>query len=67
MNQDRQFLPGELKEARARLGLTQGQLALALGVSRLSVVRWEAGLHRIPFTVTLAVKYLERKLIENQD
>jgi repressor LexA len=65
MNEDRQFLPSELKKARARLGLTQEQLAFELRVSRLSVVRWEAGLHRIPFTVTLAVKYLEKKLIGN--
>jgi DNA-binding XRE family transcriptional regulator len=59
MVQDRQFTPGELKQARARLGFTQEQLASELGVSRVSVVRWETGTYKIPFTIVLAVRYLE--------
>jgi DNA-binding XRE family transcriptional regulator len=59
--------PAELKEARARLGFSQEKLAFALGVNRLSVVRWEGGLHRIPLMVTLAIKQLERELCELRD
>lgn len=59
--------PAELKSARARLGFSQEKLAFALGVNRLSVVRWEGGLHRIPLMVTLAIKLLERELHELRD
>ena len=51
--------PAELKKARARLGFTQGQLATTLGVHRLSIIRWEAGVHRIPHMLALAIKQLE--------
>jgi DNA-binding XRE family transcriptional regulator len=44
------------------MGLTQGQLALLLDVHRLSVVRWEAGDHKIPMMLKLALKELERNL-----
>ena len=37
--------PAELKKARTHLGFTQEQLAIELGVHRLSVIRWEAGIH----------------------
>jgi DNA-binding XRE family transcriptional regulator len=67
MSKDQLFLPSELKQVRTCLGLTQEQLALELGVSRLSVVRWESGAYKIPFTVGLAVKYLEIKLMAKQD
>jgi repressor LexA len=53
--------PPELKEVRARLGLTQKQLATELGVHRLSVIRWEAGIHKIPPMLELAIKQLERE------
>jgi repressor LexA len=61
MTEDQKFAPAELKQARARLGFTQEQLASELGVSRLTVVRWETGLCRIPFMISLALKYLEFK------
>jgi DNA-binding XRE family transcriptional regulator len=53
--------PPELKEARARLGLTQEQLATGLDVHRLTVIRWEAGMHKIPHMLELAIKELERE------
>jgi DNA-binding XRE family transcriptional regulator len=53
--------PAELKEFRVRLGFTQVQLAIELGVHRLSVVLWEGGAHRIPPMLTLALKQLERE------
>lgn len=34
--------PDELRARRAALGMTQEQLAAALGVDRVSVARWEA-------------------------
>jgi DNA-binding transcriptional regulator YiaG len=54
--------PIELKQSRARLGLTQDQLATTLGVHRLSVSRWESGVHRIPNMLALAIRQLENDL-----
>jgi len=48
----------ELKGVRKRLGMTQAELAEALGMRRTSVVRMENGLQRIMPTTELAVKYL---------
>jgi DNA-binding XRE family transcriptional regulator len=59
--------PAELKMARARLGFSQEKLAFELGVNRLSVVRWEGGIHRIPLMVTLAIKQLELEICELRD
>jgi DNA-binding XRE family transcriptional regulator len=67
MNMDLSLLPSELKLCRARLGFTQQKLARELGVSRVSVVRWETGICKIPFTVKLALKYLEYKFASGQD
>jgi DNA-binding XRE family transcriptional regulator len=53
--------PAELKEARARLGFTHEQLAIELSVHRLSVIRWEAGTHRIPLMLKRAIKELARR------
>ena len=39
--------PDELKRVRARLGLTQTQLADRLGVTQNTVARWEMGDRRI--------------------
>lgn len=55
--------PDELKEFRTRLGFTQEQLAIELGVHRLSIIRWEAGVHKIPPMLTLAMKQLEREQV----
>ena len=50
----------ELKAARAWLELSQGQLADALDVHRITSV-WETGAKLIPRTVALAVECLERR------
>jgi len=47
-----------LKRARKRLGMTQQQLAEALGMQRTSVARMEMGIQPIMRTTELAVKYL---------
>jgi len=39
-------LPGRLREARRRLGLSQARLAALLGVDEGSVAAWERGEHR---------------------
>jgi DNA-binding transcriptional regulator YiaG len=39
--------PDELKRIRSRLGLTQTQLAVRLGVTQNTVARWEIGDRRI--------------------
>lgn len=54
--------PVVLKETRKRLGLTQEQLAIELSVSRVSIIRWEAGTRRIPQMVGLALKQIELEL-----
>ncbi len=42
-----------IRAARERLGITQEQLAIALGVSRITVNRWENG-SRLPSILVLA-------------
>lgn len=51
----------ELKAAREKLGLTQAGLAEAVGVQRVTVARWEAGLRKIPPMLTLAMKTLGKE------
>jgi DNA-binding XRE family transcriptional regulator len=51
--------PDDLKRARELLGLTQEQLAARLDLCRQSVCRWEAGIHKIPRMLELAIKHLE--------
>ena len=48
----------ELRERRRRLGLTQAQLAEALGVSARAIGKWEAGDAPITFSIDLATRYL---------
>jgi len=38
----------EVRRIRTRLSLTQAALACALGVSRVTVARWETGVYAIP-------------------
>jgi DNA-binding XRE family transcriptional regulator len=59
--------PDELKEFRARLGFTQEQLAIELGVHRLSVIRWETGARKIPPMLTLALKQVELEHYQMRD
>ena len=53
----------ELRQQRGRLGMTQAQLAEALGVSRGTVVRWEGGTMAIdkPQMLALALAELRRR------
>jgi DNA-binding transcriptional regulator YiaG len=53
--------PADLRQARNRLGLTQGELAARLGVARVSVTRWETGERRLPSMLILALKELDRE------
>jgi transcriptional regulator with XRE-family HTH domain len=48
----------ELKRARKRLGMTQGELAGALGMQNNSISRMEIGAQSIMRTTELSVKYL---------
>jgi len=49
--------PEALRSARKTLGLTQAQLAEALGLTRISITRYEAG-RAIPLYIELAVERL---------
>jgi DNA-binding transcriptional regulator YiaG len=56
--------PGkEIRTWRKAHGLTQARLAALLGVPWLSVQRWEAGTHRVPPYLHLALKQLEQELL----
>jgi DNA-binding transcriptional regulator YiaG len=48
----------EMKAARARLGLTQAQLAAELGVHAMTVSKWETGQRSIPEPVARLVQRL---------
>ena len=53
----------ELQSRREALGLTQNQLADALGVTQVTIMRWETGKMEIslPRMVSLALEALERR------
>ncbi len=48
----------ELRRARKRLGMTQAELAEALGMQRNSIARMENGRQPVMRTTELGVKYL---------
>lgn len=48
-----------LRRRRERLGLTQAQLAEAMGVTWNTVARWETGQRRIPKIASILLRYLE--------
>lgn len=50
----------DLRSRRRALGMTQGALASALGVTDRTVRLWEAGHHAIPAWVPLALATVER-------
>lgn len=51
-----------LREWRRLHSLTLAQLGAALGVTWLSVQRWETGTHAVPSFLFLALRELERQL-----
>jgi len=53
--------PTELTKWRKKNGYTQISLGKALGVSTITVYRWEKGMRAIPSFLHLALKYLELK------
>lgn len=48
--------PVELKRIREELGMTQAQLAEAIGVHRVTVAKWEAGDRGIPEPVSRLIE-----------
>lgn len=52
------MMADELKRIRGRLRLTQQELADQLGVSRVTVARWETGLRTISEPVARLIRRL---------
>ena len=53
--------PSALVEWRKRNDYTQIKLGKVLGVSTITVYRWEKGMREVPSFLHLALKYLETK------
>lgn len=53
--------PSELLKWRKKNGYTQIRLGKELGVTTLTVYRWEKAMRAIPSFLHLALKYLELK------
>lgn len=53
--------PKALKAKRKKLGMTQEQFAKAVGVTRISIARWEAGTWPIPATVAKLTQFLTKE------
>lgn len=53
--------PSELLQWRKKNGYSQISLGKALGVSTITVYRWEKEMREIPSFLHLALKYLELK------
>jgi repressor LexA len=49
-----------MKRVRLGLGLTQGELALRLKTTRISITRYECGMRRIPGVIQVALQQLSR-------
>ncbi len=43
LKQSRMWLANELRRARKAAGITQGELAMTIGVTQTTVTRWETG------------------------
>ena len=57
----------ELRNKREELGMTQEQLAVALGVAPNTVARWERGERNIPPYLSLALQTVERERGKRKD
>lgn len=51
----------EVKAARLRLGLTQADLATRLGVGRVTLNRWEAGIQPVNPTAAILIRLLAKQ------
>lgn len=54
----------DLRDARARLGMTQQQLADALGITQSAVSQMESGVTRITRRTEVQVRALEEQAVE---
>jgi DNA-binding transcriptional regulator YiaG len=53
--------PKELKRVReSELKLTQEELAAAMGISRVTITRWEFGARKIPPMASVLLSYMRR-------
>ena len=57
----------DFKGWRTKWGLSQGKLAMALGVRSMTVARWEWGTIRIPALLPLALEALENRLRKEEN
>ncbi len=53
------MVPSELIQWRKRNSYSQIKLGKTLGVTTITVYRWEKGMRKIPSFLHLALKYLE--------
>ncbi len=57
----------ELRERRKAMNLKQDELAELLGVTRITILRWEKGqIPVIPLYIELALKQIEHEQAANQ-
>ena len=56
----------DLAKWRKEWGLTQKQLAQALGVIVMTISRWERGMRGIPPYIPLALEALENRMIKER-
>ena len=48
----------EVKAIRKKLGLTQEQMAVAMGVRLRTISRWETGVHAVPSTAARLMRLM---------
>ena len=56
----------ELKALRVKLKLTQEELGQRLGVTRVTVARWEIGLRKVPELAARLVQHVAGEVREEQ-